>query len=122
MKNTNQKGTSILLTILIMAALLAIAIGISRLSLGEIKLTRDVSKSLTAFYSADAGVEAAIFYERSVLGGSGLYTVTQYCLDSPSNNVCYTYTIEDNIAPGYDRKITSKGSYEKIERAIELAY
>ncbi|MFH2013489.1 MAG: hypothetical protein ABIJ17_00795, partial [Patescibacteria group bacterium] len=59
-----KKASSLLLTILIMAALLAIAIGVSKLTLGEIKLIQDVPKSLFAYYAAEAGAEWATYQYR----------------------------------------------------------
>ena len=124
MKYKKQKGASILLTILIMAALLTIAVGISRLSLGEIKLSQDISKTLIAYYAADAGIEAAIYYERASLEGLGNFELSApECLDVPINKICYTYTIytDTSVTPNV-RFIQSKGFYSGIQRAIELSY
>lgn len=126
MKKNNQKGTSLLLTILIMAALLTIALVISRIGLQEIKLTQDISKSLTAYYVADAGIEAAIYFDRLSGAANPNYSATD-CLDAPNNKICYEYTITTIEHPTEPltkdmRIIQSKGSYKDIERAIELNY
>ena len=64
MVKNNQKGISLLITLLIMSALLSIAFGLSVLSLGEVKLSRDETKSLTSYYAAEAGVECQMFNDR----------------------------------------------------------
>ena len=107
-----------------MAALLTIAIGISRLGLGEIKLTRDVSKALTAYYAAEAGVEAAIYEDRANESYLGVVPFSlSECLDAPTNAICYNVRVTGSInnIPS-DRIIRSNGSYKDIERAIELTY
>lgn len=119
MKQGNQKGTSLLLTILIMGALLAIAFGVSKIALEEIKLTQDISKALIAYYAADAGVEAAIYYDRAVLEGVGSYNPPQFCLDSPVDEICYDYEIS-GVSP--NRMVTSEGLYKDLERIIEVSY
>lgn len=139
MRHKKQKGFSILLTILIMAALLVVAVSVSRLSVGEMKLSRDIEKSLIAYYAADAGIEAAIYYERSVLGGIGgtednpiteedamnvgALDISDICLDYPENNICFTFKIYVDETPDPDmRFLKSNGSYKDIQRAIELTY
>jgi hypothetical protein len=112
MKKNNQKGTSLLLTILIMTALLAIALGLARLSLGEIKLVRDIPDSLTAYYAAESGIEKAIYLDRK---GEG--TNLDECLDS-QNTICYVVT----ITSGPPKKISSNGSFRDIRRNIEITY
>ncbi|MBD3282226.1 MAG: hypothetical protein GF387_01295 [Candidatus Portnoybacteria bacterium] len=114
MKKEKQKGVSLLLTLLIMAALLAVAFGLSRLSLGEIKLARDIPKSLVAFYAADSGIERAIYQDR-VLGSISNFND---CVDD-SDEICYEVTTEMD---GSTRVIISNGSYKDIQRAIEIRY
>jgi len=107
-----NKGSSLLLTLLVIAALSAIAIGISKLSLGEIKLVKDIPKSIIAYYAAEAGIEQAM-YKEWVEGSSSNFNG---CL---SSGICYSVTFE-GATP--NRKITSTGSYSNITRAIELSY
>ena len=93
MKKNNQKGISLLLTILIMAAILSIAIGISLLSLGEIKIARESPKSLIAYYAAESGVEWAMYEDRVNGRDSESYYSGKVCLDS-NNEICYSVTVE----------------------------
>jgi len=115
MKIINQKGVSLLLTILIMAAILAISFGLFRLSIGEIKLIRDIPNSLIAYYAADAGIEWAIYEERQRGGVS----------DKPDCSVDLgngsKYGIEVNRT-GETITIKSIGCYKEIRRAIEVSF
>ena len=116
MKTKSKKASSLLLTLLIMAAILSIALGLSRLSLGEMRLSRDDSGSLAAYYAAETGVECQMFADRvgGVTCGSEAIPM---CL---SADVCVKTTVE-GATP--NRSIKSDGFYRgSIHRAIELTY
>lgn len=115
MKKNNKNGYALLLTLLVMSAILSIAIGLSRLGLGEIRLSRDNSVSLVAYYAAETGVECQMFADR--IGGVTCGTAeVPMCL---SPDICVE-TISTGISPG--RTIQSTGSYRDVRRAIELTY
>lgn len=116
MKHKKQnRGASILLSLLIMAALLAIAVGASRLTIGEIKLVRDIPKSLIAYYAAEAGIEWAIYQERQGGGASDIVDCSVE-LDNESS-----YGVEINRAGG-TVAIRSVGCYQEVRRAIEVSF
>lgn len=121
MKKNNQKGSSLLITLLIMSAFLSVAFGLSRLSLGEIQLFRDTTRSLTAYYAAEAGVECQMFNDRLsgevVCGGS-----SNVCLDA-GQTICYLIQVSGSyLNNNPPRTIKSSGSYKDVRRAIELTY
>lgn len=58
---SNQKGISLLFTVLITSLILAISLGISALLIQEMRMMSDISYSVTAFYAADSGIEAAAY-------------------------------------------------------------
>lgn len=95
-----------------MAALLAIALGLARLSLGELRLVRDIPNSLIAYYAAESGIEKAIYLDRK-----GEDASLDECLDA-GNTICYTVT----VTSGPPHKISSNGSYRNIRRNIEISY
>ncbi|SRR4030042_4584770 len=115
MKYNKQKGAALLITILVMAALLSIALGIARLSIGEIKLVRDIPNSMIAYYAAEAGVERALFEEWQ---GSGAED-RPICSVILNNNSCYGITVDDT---GGTLKIKSTGSYLTTNRSIEVSF
>ena len=123
MKKNNQKGISLLITLLIMTAILSITIGIANLSIGEIQLSRESPYSLVAFYAAESGVEWAMFQDRANGMASQSYgnppnPPISYCLDS-YNNICYKVSAS-GASPS--RTITSDGSYKTTVRSVESIY
>lgn len=115
MKIDNQKGVSLLLTLLVMIALLAIAFGVSRLSLGEVKITQDVPKSIVAYYAAEAGVERAIYEKRQ----NDVNLDIGECTVNLDNGSQYGVTVTDD---GITITIRSVGCYQGVTRAIEVTF
>lgn len=116
MKKNNQKAAAILLSLLILSALLVIAFGISSLSLGEIKLVRDIPKSLIAYYSADSGIEWVMYEERQ-MGGA---TTTADCSVLLGNGI--SYGINEVKRSGGIVTIKVTGCYDNIRRAIQISF
>lgn len=114
MIKNQQKGSSLLLTLLVMAAFLSIALGISKLSFGEIVLSKDQPKSVIAYYAAESGVECQMYSDRTEE-----ITCPNTCLDPPTNSVCYQLNVS-GATP--NRSIKSFGSFKDIIRAVELTY
>ena len=114
MLQKTKKGSSLLMTLLIIAALLSIALGLSKLAVGEAKLSRDVTKSLIAYYAADSGGECQMYADRFLAGvDCGVVCI--------SADVCFDASGTDASLPYY-RIITSKGTYQDTQRAVELKY
>ena len=105
------------LTVLIMAAILAIAMGISRLSLGEIKISREFPQSFIAYYAAEAGIERGLYTDLIITTPPGTYaqSISDYLSEGISYEVSFSGT-----SPS--RKITAEGIYKGTSRAIELTY
>jgi len=59
-KVNDQKGFSLLLTLLIAAVVLVISLSISALMVAEIKMVGAYDDSVVAYYAADAGIEDAL--------------------------------------------------------------
>ena len=122
MKKNNQTGVSLLLTILVMAAILTIAVAVSRLSVGEIRLSRESVNSLVAFYAGESGVERALWEDRvNGMATTSEYTIDWVYLDSPTNDI--GYRVETSIDPvTLQRVIQSTGSYRTTLREVEAIY
>ena len=71
-KNNIQKerGVALYLTIIVMALLLGIALGVGSIFVGGSRLLRGVGHSMVTFYAADAGIER-ILYEDSKSASTG---------------------------------------------------
>lgn len=69
LKNTKygDDGQTLLLTILLVAAILAIGLAISNIFAIEMRLAGDVTESVKAVMAADSGLEWILFKERKVL-------------------------------------------------------
>jgi len=118
MKKHNQRGISLFLTLLIMSAILTIAIGISSINIGEIKITRESPRSLVAFYAGETGVERALYEDRANGMATQSYSFNGICLDS-ENKICYSVTVAGTTPT---RVITSLGSYGGMTRRVEATY
>lgn len=57
----SRPGVALLLAVLILAALLAIGLGIFDVVFGEIRITEELSDSFTALYAADQGIERLLY-------------------------------------------------------------
>ncbi len=62
-KNKNSDGFTLLFTVLITSIVLAIALGISRVSYTELVLSSVSREGARAFYAADTGLECGLFYD-----------------------------------------------------------
>ena len=123
MKKQNQKGSSLLITLLVMAALMAIAFGVSRLSLGETTISRDISKSLIAYYAAESGIECQMYNDRllseAICGdGANVYLNVAQTIYYKVEIVSGTY-LNGGTGP---RIFKSNGTYQDVRRAVELTY
>lgn len=133
MLKNSQKGVSIYLTVMIMALILSVALGMGAILVGQIKMVRNMGYSVVSFYAADTGIERAMYAIRkesspyvpgssSQLCGAGNYFGNTCQLDNGA-----IYSIEDNSAPncggsGIDVCISSKGKNQKTNRAIEISW
>lgn len=92
-----KKGAALFLSVIILAFLLAIALGVSTILVGQGRMLQGMENSVQAFFAADTGIERALFEERAVSGtlsngavysveflpeGSGGCQATNYCLKS----------------------------------------
>lgn len=100
--------------LLIITAISAIAFGLSRLAVGQLKMSRDVSKSVIAFFAADSGIERALYEERI---GDEARDISG-CVDI-EGKICYNVQVSGSSS---NRTISANGSYEDIMRAIEITF
>ena len=111
-----QSGVSLYLSVIVMAVLLSIALGMSTIFVTQAKTAREMGYSVIAFYAADAGIEAVLLNRANPL------SIPQTLL---SNDATYEVTVfsagvGDCLADNYC--IKSLGSYKEINRAIEISY
>jgi len=114
-----QLGISLYLALMIMTILLAIALGLSTIFIGQTKMLREMGYSVIAFYAADAGIEKAL------VDRSNPNLNPDYYSDSLSNGATYQIIVTvggtgDCSAINYC--IKSIGTFKETRRAIEIGY
>ena len=110
-----QKGVSLYLSILILAILLAISLGLSTILISQIKIIRSIEESVIAFYAADTGIEREL-YEKN----SPPFEYSDYLDEAAYTVVGINTGFEGCEAPRFC--IKSKGIFKQTQRAIEIEY
>ncbi len=112
-----QRGVSLYLALMVMTVMLAMALGLSSIFIGQIKTIKQMGNSVIALSAADTGIEAILLNRNNpvdipetVLSNGATYQVAVAAGgegDCPaSNNFC----------------IKSIGSYLGTKRAVEIIY
>ena len=112
-----QSGVSLFLVIIIMTILLAIALGLSAIFLGQMVMFREMGYSVIAFYAADAGIEKVLIQREDPLPLNG-YSDT---LPNGSSYILSVFSSGPNC-PALNFCIKSVGTYKEVKRAIEITY
>lgn len=114
-KTNKEKGISVYLSVVMMAIILSIVLGLTVILVGQIKSMKKVESSVIAFYGADTGVEQML--------------VEQGAYIAPTTMNCGGKTVEYEVwgvAGGaepwcdasYGYCIKSVGTYQGTKRAI----
>ena len=118
----NKKGFVVLYTVLIASIILAIVIGISSISYGEIILSAEAREGNIAFFAADTGSECALYWDRTqnvfsappaTFSCDGLQPaynplIGGYVADLDNQTHCAVITVDKNF-------INNNISYTRIE-------
>ena len=127
MLDTNfQKGVSLYITFLIMTILLSIALSMSTFLVSEIKIMREMGKSVTAYYAAETGIERALFDTRTIEDPVGQgYEESGILGNQAGNQASYNVSV---VAQGIGDCpsdahycVKSVGSYKGVKRAIMIS-
>ena len=124
MFKSSEKGLSIYLTLMVMTILLAMALGLSAILFGQIRIAREIGNSVVAFYAADTGIE------RELKEANPPGTTYSGYLDLNKNGIkderdsFYNVSV---LSPGTNGCpvestfcIKSIGIYKEIRRAIQV--
>ena len=146
----SQKGITLFLVMIILAVVLAVAIGLSTILISQIKMIAGMGNSVKALYAADTGIERVLKiiiadndvptsqpYE-DALGNKAEYKVEVFCCHYSDDGCIWT----DPNDPPEDRNecplgsdyvadpgecnatrycIRSIGTFEDVQRAIEVS-
>lgn len=58
----NQSGVVLIMSLMILLVMVISVIALSRVIVGEVKMTRNSDNSIIAFYAAESGIEQALYY------------------------------------------------------------
>jgi hypothetical protein len=114
----SDRGVSIYLAIMTVGILLALALGINAILVGQIKITREMGDSVVAFYAADSGIERVLIEDnpRNLDGYE----------EELDNGARFSIAVFGGGEGGCDPEkifcIKSLGTYKKVKRAIEIQY
>lgn len=114
----SEKGVSLYFAFMIMTILLAVALGISSILIGQIKMVREMGNSVIAFYAADAGIEEVLMDRENPVSSC---TEESPCyLENEANY--YLDVVDGALCGAANFCIKSIGSYKETKRAIEISY
>ena len=111
-----SKGVSLYLALMTMSIFLALALGISVISFSQLKMTRTIGYSVTAFYASNTGIERTLY---EISRGAEIGSHYEETLENGSEYIA-------DIIPGADCSalnycIKSIGIYKDTKRAIRIS-
>ena len=112
----NKKGIVLLITIIILGALLAAALGVASVFIKETQISALVDDSLIAILAADAGLEKMLYNVR-ILGGS---STTSFNTDL-SNGASYITCENPTTCSDSLFIFTSTGAFSNARRTLEAS-
>ena len=123
-----QKGIALYYAVLVLAVLLSIALGLSTIAVGQLKVFGDVGDSVKALYAADSGMENVLYeikqnnllpdYSGTV--GDVSFTATLKC-GKDYLNCPMPPLVKDPACDGAYYCVKSVGTYKNIQRAMEAS-
>jgi hypothetical protein len=125
MINNNQKGVSVYLTIVILAVLLSVSLGLVGIIIGGAKIAGGLGNSVKAFHAADTGMEKALYCVKT---NGGDCTLSLSCAnDSNTFSAGYGWTVAMLDSGGVTctssvSSIESEGTYSTTKRKVETSY
>jgi hypothetical protein len=122
-KNKNQRGISIYLAVLIMSVIMAVVLGLNTILIGQIKTIRRAGYSVTAYYAAETGMEAAL-NDPSCTSTCGVIIPFEGVLDLEGGGTA-SYSVQGEVpglnCPGTEYCLKSVGTFQQTERAIQIS-
>ncbi|MBN1494455.1 pilus assembly PilX N-terminal domain-containing protein [Candidatus Peregrinibacteria bacterium] len=99
-----QKGSALVIALLIMGILMTMALGLSNLVIREVKINSDIIGSEKAYYSAEAGIESAMLDLHQNIQG---YEVEKTGISDPELGLDFEYSIKNRtkVIPYMDTEI-----------------
>ncbi len=135
----NKRGFVILFAVTISSILLAIALGISNISMKEVKFSTSAKNTNEAFFAADTGIEYALFHDKEgdylpAVGMAQTWDFNVYAANGGGVSCAKVSVTKDNTSLSTTTtSITSKGynigdetcsssNPDRIERELTITY
>ena len=135
-KGNKEKGVSLYISFLLLTTLLSLALGLSALLVGQLKIIRGVGDSLIAIYAAEVGVERVLYIDTEFCGLEDSFAERVDCIQeqldtlSPpefqlSNGASYNLLVEGTGEGNCPSSVStyctkSTGSFKEARRAIRV--
>lgn len=132
--NYSQKGVSLIVIFLIMTIMLAIVLSISVILSSQIKAVSNMGNAISSFYSAQTGVEEALYFERKLSGTCNVCAICQTADCDSCNYIDTANGCEVDYMASFDERryqvnmkldtgvvsISSKGDYNDTSRSVNI--
>ncbi len=125
MINNNQKGVSVYLTVVMLAVLLAISLGLSSIIVGGAKIAQVLGNSVKSFHAADTGIEKALYCVKTNSGDCSSSLSCANTSNTFSDGYGWTVTMFDSGGTSCTTSVSSiesNGTYLTTKRKIEVSY
>ena len=106
-ENKTQKGSALIIALLLMGVLMTLTLGLSNLVIREVRVTNDIINSGKAFYAAESGIESALLDLHQNLPG---YETKDGMYKGIDEDLTFEYSIENktHTYPYVDTEIINK--------------
>lgn len=118
-----RRGTTLILSILVLWMILAIASGVATLLIGGLKVSGEVDASVVAIYAADAGVECFLYENRRVKVTPCGDATTAICSATEfSAGFGASYQKFSETKSGANCTLKATGTFRDANRGLEVTY
>lgn len=124
-KARNNRGSILLVTILILSSVMIVVLGASSLILSGIKMSGTQEKSTVAYFIAEAGIERFLYAKKIDSLACSVDDYVNFSADPP---VCSAETSESFNNGTYavqfkaSDQIISTGEYQGVKRIVEVDF
>ena len=120
----SQKGVSLYLSLMIMAIILAIGLGLATIFVSRLATLREIGHSVVSFYAADTGIEQILYLDEircmpPVCTTTDPSTIADFCT-SDCSGLCSGFSTSTQLEnkAEYEAKFSTTTQKEKIIQAV----
>jgi len=119
---SNNKGTALLMTILILNSILVVSLSAAKIVVSGVKMSGTQFRSTKAYFAGEAGAERVLYeFRKNGLYSGGFPSGNQNVFPSTSmlNSSSYIINYQNNSG---NIKFVSVGSFMEVKRSVELEF